>query len=57
MSHTMEALQAAKAALDAVNAYDVKHMLPSPLWQQVTYARGLVAGAIAGEKVKAEQQK
>ena len=56
MNYTIEALEAAKAALDAVNDYDIKNMLPLELWRQVMDARGLVAGAIAGEKVKAEQQ-
>lgn len=56
MTYTMEALLAAKAALDAVNEYDIKTMLPNDLWMKVTRARGLVAGAIAGEKVKAEQE-
>ena len=56
MNHTLKALEAAKAALDAVDAYDVEHMLPLELWQQVMHARGMVAGAITGENLKGEQQ-
>lgn len=56
MNHTMQALEAAKAALDAVNDYDIKNMLPLELWRQVMDARALVAGAIAGENLKKEQQ-
>lgn len=51
MNHTMQALEAAKAALDAVNDYDIKNMLPLQLWRQVMDARALVVGAIAGEQL------
>lgn len=49
----LDAMRQALKALDAVNEFDYKCMLPIPLWRDVMAARGVLAMAIG----RAEKEK
>jgi hypothetical protein len=54
----IDSMRKVQAALDAVNEYDIKNMLPLPLWRQVMEARAIMCGAVAAaEWLERQQQK
>ena len=55
---TLDSMRKVQAALDAVNEFDQKNMLPLPLWREVMEARAIMCGAVAAaEWLERQQQK
>jgi hypothetical protein len=49
---TIEAMRKAVATLDAIGDYDVRNMLPLPLWRDIMQARGALVAAVEREEAK-----